>query len=113
MNNRQRGKNTERALAKKLGAKRVGVLGKEDINHSLFSIEVKHRKRIVIEAWMQQAERNCEAGKTPLLIIHQLNKKHSNDIVCMRLKDFEDYLWKLWRTELDYYLAGHRELMEV
>ena len=68
MNNRQRGKNTERSLARRIKAKRVGVLGKEDLDHPLFSVEVKHRKRVVIEQWMQQAERNCQRARQHFLL---------------------------------------------
>jgi hypothetical protein len=92
INNRQRGKNTERAIAKRLGGKRVGILGYEDVQHPLFSIEVKSRVRFSGEGFMEQAIRNCPEGKTALVIVHIAGKHHSNDFVMMRLRDFEDYL---------------------
>ncbi|MCX8070087.1 MAG: hypothetical protein N2738_06250 [Thermodesulfovibrionales bacterium] len=95
MTNRQRGKNTERAIAKILKGKRVGVLGNEDIQHPLFSIEVKTRQKFIGDSFMKQAIKNCPQGKTPLAVVHIGGKHHNNDIVLMRLKDFEDYLGKL------------------
>jgi len=62
VNNRQRGKATERAVAKRIGGKRVGILGAEDVSHPLFSIEVKSRKAFVAGDWMAQAVRNCPEG---------------------------------------------------
>lgn len=50
--NRRRGKNTERALARRLGGRRTGVLGGEDINHPLLSIEAKSRQRFIGERFM-------------------------------------------------------------
>jgi len=31
--NRQRGKRTEKAIAKRIGGKRIGILGKSDVEH--------------------------------------------------------------------------------
>jgi len=89
--NRQRGKELEREISKLLGGKRIGILGCEDIEHPVWSIETKERKRLSIEAFMLQAERNTPIHKTPLLVLHQLGKEHKNDIVCMRLKDFQEW----------------------
>jgi len=86
--NRRRAKAVERAIAKKLDGRRVGILGQEDVTTDLFSIEVKSRKSVAILAWYEQAVKNAK-GKIPLLIIHITNKHHSNDLVVMSLKDFE------------------------
>ncbi|MEM4134344.1 MAG: hypothetical protein QXV73_04030 [Candidatus Micrarchaeia archaeon] len=85
--NRQRAKEVERAVAKKVGGRRVGILGQEDISHDKFSIEVKSRKVFVAEKWFAQAEKNAK-GKVPLLIVHVTGKRHDNDYVIMKLKDF-------------------------
>jgi hypothetical protein len=94
--NRQRGKATERALAKKLGGRRIGILGRADIEleHPLFSfsIESKSRARFVAEKWFMQAIRNCEKGKIPAVVVHVSGKRYENDYVILRLKDFEDLL---------------------
>jgi hypothetical protein len=42
--NRSRGKNTEKAVAGRLGGKRVGLFGGQDIEAGAFSIEAKDRK---------------------------------------------------------------------
>ncbi len=99
--NRRRGKNTERALAKRLNGKRIGILGKQDIEHSFWSIEVKNRQRFSGEAFMLQAVRNCPEGKTPLVIVHLHGRRHCDDFVIMRLRDFENYLGKI-RTKGDF-----------
>lgn len=99
MINRQRGKNNERALAKRLGGKRVGILCGEDISHQHFSIECKSRVAFAGEKFIIQAERNCPIGKTPLAIVHILKKGHGNDIVMMRLKDWEDWFGKLKKSD--------------
>ena len=53
MNNRNRGKATERALAKRLNGKRVGVMGGEDITGvSSWSIEVKNRVKSTAHGFM-------------------------------------------------------------
>ncbi len=90
--NRQRGKRTERAIAKRLKAKRVGILGKSDVEHKLFSLEVKSRLRFVGEKWFLQAVKNCEKGKIPAVIVHVTGQHHKNDYVILKLKDFEDLL---------------------
>ena len=95
MTNRQRGKNAERALAKKLGCKRVGILGSEDLQHSVFSFEVKSRKAFVASDWMLQAIRNCPKGKCPAVIVHVHGKRHDADYVLLRVSDFQDWLGEI------------------
>lgn len=92
--NRRRGKDAERALAKRMKSRRTGVLGGEDISHPLLSIEVKSRVRFVGEKFMAQAKRHC-SGKIPAVIIHVLNKSHDHDLVMLELRDFEDLFGKV------------------
>lgn len=112
MNNRQRGKNTERAIAKLTGGKRVGILQGEDISHPVYSIEVKDRVKFAGEKFLLQAERNCEQGKTPIAIVHIHNKRHSEDIILMRLKDFEAHngQFTMWRASEDKRVCNVRTL---
>jgi hypothetical protein len=91
--NRKRAKAVERALAERLGGRRVGILGQEDIFTDLFSIEVKSRKSVIIWDWFQQAVKNAK-GKIPLLIVHITGKHHDNDLVVMSLADFEKLIKK-------------------
>lgn len=87
--NRRRAKAVERRLTKLIGGERVSILGKEDIRFDKFAIEVKSRKTFVAEKWFQQAEKNAQArSKVPLLIVHITRKRHNNDLVVLRLKDF-------------------------
>ena len=94
--NRRRGKNTERAIAKRMGGKRIGILGKDDVQVGPFSIEVKDKKRFAGEKIMLQAERNCPKDKTPLAVVHLTGQSHDKDILMMRMKDAEEwYGWKI------------------
>jgi len=89
--NRSRGKRTEKAIAKKVNGKRLGLLGKEDVDAGPFSIEVKDRKVFSGRSFMEQAVRNCREGKTPLVIVHLTGKRHDDDLVMMRLKDWQGW----------------------
>jgi hypothetical protein len=93
--NRQRGKRTEKIVAKRLGGKRVGILGKEDVSHPIFSIECKSVSRFVGEKWFMQAIRNCEQGKIPAVVVHLVGQHYKNDYVIIRMKDFEDLLGRI------------------
>jgi len=93
--NRRRAKAVERALAERLGGRRVGILGQEDIFiGDLFSVEVKSRKSVAIYDWFQQAVKNAK-GRIPLLIVHITGKRHDNDLVVMSLKDFEKIIERI------------------
>lgn len=96
--NRQRGKNTERALARRLGGRRIGVLEGEDINHPLLSIEAKSRQRFIGEGFMAQAKRHSN-GKIPAVIVHVHHKPHDQNLVMMELKDFQDLFGKVSSPE--------------
>lgn len=89
--NRRRGKSNERALAKRLKAKRVGILQGEDLEHPIFSFEVKERKKlpVFLRESYQQAVDNAPDDKIPIVVLHQLKTKHSKDLIIMALKDFE------------------------
>lgn len=86
--NRQRGKECEREIAKILGGTRVGILGKEDISHSEYTIEVKSRKSFVAKKWMQQAIKNNK-DKVPLVVVHEANTPHKKDLVIINIEDFK------------------------
>ena len=89
--NRQRGKDTERSLAKLLNAQRIGIMGKEDLSHPVFSYEVKSRKSFVALKWLEQSERNAlKNNKTPVLVVHVNGKNHQKDLVILSLKLWRD-----------------------
>jgi hypothetical protein len=88
--NRERGKRTERATAKALNGRRFGVLGGEDVHAGLFSIECKSRKKFIGNSFMDQARRNCPKGRVPLVVVHVHGKRHSDDLVMLRMADWVD-----------------------
>jgi hypothetical protein len=94
---RSRGKNTEQAIAGRLGGKRVGIFGGEDIDAGPFSVEVKDRAAFVGAGFMAQAVRNCPAGKTPLVVVHVTGARHDGDLVMMRLADWQDWYGTMGR----------------
>lgn len=84
----------ERAIAKRLGGRRTGPLGKQsvDVEHPTWAIECKERK--TLPAWLEealaQAERAARPEQTAVAIIHRLGTRHDRDLVVMRLRAFED-----------------------
>jgi hypothetical protein len=92
LSNRDRGKRAEREVAKRVGGKRIGVLCGEDIEHAVFSFEVKSRQTFVASSWMLQAVRNCPAGKCPAVVVHVHGKRHDDDMVILKMRDFEAWM---------------------
>lgn len=69
----------------------MGTMGAEDIHlDTPFSVECKSRKAFVAVAWMKQAERNAK-GKTPIVVVHVHGSKHDEDLVMIRMKDYQDW----------------------
>ncbi len=87
--NRKRGKDAERAIAKLVNGKRIGILGSEDVEHPTFSIEVKSRQKFIAEKWMQQAERNAPIGKVPLVVVHVVGQPFEKSFVVMRMQEWK------------------------
>lgn len=90
LRNRKRSKQVEervaRTLASVLGeAKRIGILGREDVITDQFVVEVKQRKRFAFESWLAQAQKYAK-DKTPLCVCHRTNSK--TYYVVMKLEDF-------------------------
>ncbi|MEM0324940.1 MAG: hypothetical protein QXW35_03505 [Candidatus Aenigmatarchaeota archaeon] len=88
--NRQRGKRAERKIAEKLGGRRVGILGKEDVITEKFIVEVKDRKEFVGEKFLMQAEKHKTDNKVCIAIVHIRGKRYEDSIVLIRLKDFKE-----------------------
>jgi hypothetical protein len=95
-------KKNERALAARLGGKRIGPTGKtgSDVAHPLFAIECKHRKNL--PEWLYEAQaQSCGAARPeqlPIVVWHKLGDRHDGDLVVMRLKDFEAWAGTLPST---------------
>ena len=89
----------ERKVTALLGGRRIPVSGRgrgdnPDIDHELFSIEVKSRK--TIPAWledaMRQAETSVKDGRLPVVVLHQDQAPYAESLVVLRLEDFAGYL---------------------
>jgi high-affinity K+ transport system ATPase subunit B len=86
-------KHHERTVAKRLGGQRTGHTGGADVVTDWLCIECKHRKEV--PAWLvdalAQAKRNATAEQLPLAIIHQSGERYSEDLVILRMADFEHW----------------------
>jgi len=90
-------KRTERAVARKLGGQRTSKAGPgtnaPDVETESWSIEVKHRDQLPL--WLTdalaQAARNASDGKLPLVVLHEAGRRHADDLVLLRLGDFEQW----------------------
>lgn len=94
-------KRTERAVAKALGGKRTSKMGlganAPDVETDAWSIEVKHRDQLpqwLTEA-LAQAVRNASDGKLPLVVLHESGRRHADDLVLLRLGDFEQWFGEM------------------
>ncbi|MBC7233107.1 MAG: hypothetical protein H5T68_07715 [Chloroflexi bacterium] len=85
-------KQAERTIAKRLGGRRVGCTGRADVTSDWLSIEVKTRKRL--PEWLRAAleQASLDAGdKLALVVLHETGQRHDNDLVVLRLRDFEGW----------------------
>jgi len=90
-NNRNRGKAAERAVASALNGVRIGTMGGEDVHlDGPWSCEVKSRQAFAAMPWMEQTTRNAPKGKKPLVVVHVHGKRHDDDLVILRLKDWKE-----------------------
>lgn len=99
--NRQRGKRTEKEIAKRMGGTRVGILGKSDVEldsfiegHPLYSVEVKSRIKAACVSWMNQARKNCPKEKVPIVRLHIKGKQYKDDIIMLNVEDFTTWFDK-------------------
>ena len=92
-------KAVERAVARRLGGRRVPVTGRArgdapDVEHPLLALEVKHRKEL--PQWLKEAMAQAEAAarddKLPVVVLHEAGSRHSEDLVVLRLADLEELL---------------------
>jgi len=85
-------KQAERAIAKRLGGQRLGATGRAtaDVQTAWLSVEVKSRKSLPL--WLKDALAQASNGaseRLPIVILHEAGQRHSDDLVLMRLGDFE------------------------
>jgi hypothetical protein len=56
------------------------------------AVEVKHRRRL--PQWLKTAltQARCGAGeRLPIVVLHEAGQRHSDDLVVLRLADFQDW----------------------
>jgi len=93
--NRGRGKRFEKQVAKSMGGERIGIFGGTDIHvrdgqgNSKFSIEAKTRMKFSGQVFMDQAIRNALPDSIPIVIVHINGKYHKNDLVILRMQDWQ------------------------
>jgi hypothetical protein len=93
--NKRQGKAVQKKVVESFGGVNIGTLGGEDGWHPIWSIEVKSCARFTGLKYMEQCEKNCKTGKTPLLIVHTTNMRHPEDLVIMRRRDWDDWFGKI------------------
>jgi hypothetical protein len=94
-------KRTERSIAAVIGGQRIPITGRQrgdapDIEHPWLSVEVKHRQHLpvwILDA-MDQAVASARSDQLPVAILHEKGKRHSSDLVMVRLGDWMDWFGK-------------------
>jgi len=110
-------KRTERKLASMLGGQRVPVTGRQrgdapDIAHALYSIEVKHKKKLpewLHDAHDQAVKSSSKRKKVPVVILHETGKPHSKDYVVLQMRDFLEITGEFVVTDLPMLLKEQAE----
>jgi hypothetical protein len=92
-------KDTERAIAARNEAGRrnpvSGRGGQADVEWPGVAFEVKHRRllpRWLAKAISQAVQAAAADGSLPVVLLHEEGRRHDNDYVIIRLKDFESML---------------------
>ena len=92
-------KRDERRVAELLGGTRVPINGRghqSDVQHSMFSVEVKHTERrwSLLDEAMEQAEQAARIeGKIPMVVIHYSDTQTSRSAyVVVRMPGFQKLL---------------------
>lgn len=87
-------KHVERKIAELLGGKRIPITGRArgetpDVEHELFSIEVKHRENLPL--WLkdayEQAVESVEEDKIPIVILHEKYMKYTDSFVLITIEN--------------------------
>ena len=89
-------KRHERRVAAKLGGTRLGATGKAnaDVISDKLAVECKSRKKLPnwLHGAMQQAVNAATGEQIPIAILHEVGKHSRNDIVCLRMADFQELI---------------------
>ncbi len=93
----------ERECGRRLGGTRVGPSGTStaDVVNPYLAVECKERK--TLPDWLKdaisQAVKAARGEQVPIVCLHEMGRHHDNDIVLIRLKDFEDHMGAIWKRE--------------
>lgn len=95
-------KKVERAIAALVQGVRVPITGRQrgsapDIEHPLFSIEVKHRDQLpdwLFDA-MRQAEASRKGEQIPMVVLHQKGMAYAESFTIFRLSDILELYGRL------------------
>jgi|TARA_R110002051_G_scaffold3135_1_gene16907 hypothetical protein len=84
-------KNVERGIARIFGGTRTGSNGesRRDVEHPIFSIEVKHRKSF--PDWLHSAYRQADREKEhriPIVVLHERHTKFEDAYVVIKAEHF-------------------------
>lgn len=91
-------KDVEREHARRLNTDRVGPQGKNTVDsfNKWLAVESKERKKL--PKWLKSALTQVYLnrpkdgiGRLLVAVLHEKGGRYDDDIVCMRLKDFEDW----------------------
>lgn len=86
-------KSTERAVARRLGGRRVGPSGTStaDVVTERLAVECKHRASLPewLTGAMSQAVGAAGSGQVPVVVLHEAGQRRDNDLVIVRMKDFQ------------------------
>lgn len=96
-------KKHERTVAYRLSARRVGPSGiaTADVVNEHLAVECKMRASLPkwLHDAMSQAIAAAQREQLPVVILHELGRRHDGDYVVVRLKDFEDLWGTVWKGE--------------
>ena len=91
----RRGYRHEADMAKRLNGQRVGLTGKATIDVDAGWLAIECKERQTLPAWIQTAMSKARAkasdDQLAVVILHELGKRHDNDLVVLRLCDFEEH----------------------
>ena len=87
-------KRSESDIAKRLGGRRNPVVGRSDVpdvETDWLAVEVKSRSTIPtwLKAALKQARAGAKRDQLALVVLHEKNHAHNDDLVLLRLRDFE------------------------
>jgi hypothetical protein len=108
-NNRRRGKDFERRVARRVGGRRLGTLGGVDVVTDRLKIKLNDREaglaiecksRYRLPSLLTSAFTQCErysGSDIPAVCLHETGKRQDSDLVVLRFPDFISILKALTR----------------